>query len=362
VALSDPSTRRLGYRPELDGIRALAVVAVMLFHSRQYLGRFHYTGGHFGVDVFFVLSGFLITTLLDQERRRGRIDLRAFYVRRALRLLPALFIALTFGGVVAWRLGSNVGARTYPFAALVVLLYVGNWFQIGKGLGLLTSTWSLGVEEQYYLIWPNVLRFARRVRKPNLVMAAIVAGAIAIALVRWRVYESGHTGFGDNSTLTRSDGVLWGSALALAFSAENPRFVAFFDRGTTPLVGASLVIGLTIGRLPGKANYLTLTLINLGAALVIGHLAVRRGGICARVLSVQPLPVVGRISYGLYLFHFPMNYLIHGYPTRWTGAMSVLATFGATFALATASFMLVERPALRLKSRFEPAMSPRNLP
>ena len=147
---------RLGYRPAYDGIRALAVLAVFLDHGRT---RLH--GGFVGVDVFFVLSGFLITTLLVEESAvAGRVDLRSFYGRRVRRLLPALVVALVLvGGLYAFMPKINHGWSFGP-TAFAVLAYAGNWVTVlvdpvtQNTLGALTHTWSLAIEEQFYLLWP----------------------------------------------------------------------------------------------------------------------------------------------------------------------------------------------------------------
>src|SRR5437899_6434526 len=144
VPASDPKVstaaprrrRRIGYRPELDGFRAIAILAVMLFHSDKWLPGVHVDGGAVGVDLFFVLSGFLITSLLLEERQNaGSIDRPNFYARRALRLLPALFLALILGAFVTASVGGNgKGGMPYPHAALAALFFAGNWFQYKLGV------------------------------------------------------------------------------------------------------------------------------------------------------------------------------------------------------------------------------------
>jgi peptidoglycan/LPS O-acetylase OafA/YrhL len=214
------------------------------------------------------------------------------------------------------------------------------------------------VEEQYYLIWPHVLRIARRRLRSDRNLALLASGGAVLAtLLRWQAFAHGHIRFATYSTVTRVDGVLWGSALALALSAGMPWLTSILRRGAVALGAAVALVALTIARLGVIPWQLRITLVELAAAAIVGHLALRREGVCARVLSVQPLPAIGRISYGLYLFHVPVqHYFIHRTPTLWQGAPHVAAAFAATFALAIVSFLLVERPALRLKARFEPAL------
>ena len=211
-----PGDGRFGYRPALDGLRGLAVLAVISFHAWHGL----VPGGWLGVDVFFVLSGFLITWLLVQERlRTGGLALTRFYARRALRLLPALAVALPMAVLVAWmfdpaRLGATLSE------ALSSLFYVSNWTAAARadnGLttGLLTPTWSLSIEEQFYLVWPFLLAALLWAggRRAALYATLVVAGAIAIH--RTTVTTLGHVSLG---TDTRADALLIGSALALAWS------------------------------------------------------------------------------------------------------------------------------------------------
>src|SRR5215469_9867848 len=188
-----PSEPAFAYRPALDGVRALAVAAVVLFHA----GVPGLTGGFLGVDAFFVLSGFLITSLLLAEHtRRGRIGLAAFWGRRARRLLPALLVMLVAVVLTGRYLLPAVEVRLLRGDALAALGYVANWRMIYRGSDYfaqtsapspLQHTWSLGIEEQFYLIWPLVVvvvfaLFARRARA-LLVIASLGAVASAVACV-----------------------------------------------------------------------------------------------------------------------------------------------------------------------------------
>ena len=170
----------LGYRPALDGLRAVSIVAVLAHHSHWL------PGGYLGVDVFFTLSGFLITALLTEEFARiGTISLRLFYARRVLRLLPALLVLLV---VCAGSLLATVAAEYGPLVlheAAAVLFYVANWaWVIDLPLGVFSHTWSLGIEEQFYLLWPCVLLVMLRVWSPRRVFALVLV--LAGAGVAWR--------------------------------------------------------------------------------------------------------------------------------------------------------------------------------
>jgi peptidoglycan/LPS O-acetylase OafA/YrhL len=355
---------RLDYRPELDGVRAFAVLAVMLLHSWPFLPTLHvagraynYLGGFLGVDVFFVLSGYLITTLLlREERARGTIRLGAFYARRALRLLPALFVALVLAAAVVAIIGRNPASnRPYAESAFVTLAYVANWFQARESLGILNHTWSLAIEEQYYLVWPAVLLLATRfVRSKRAIAILLLAAAGAIAILRFLVFDAGHHELAALSTVTRGDGVVIGSALAVALSTETPRLRRVLERGSTPLV-ATLFIVVTSAFVAWNSPFLYrggLLAVNLATAALIGHLAVRMHSLAKRFLSSRPLPTIGRISYGIYLFHVPINYLIHREPVGMTGPLSAVLMFVASIVFAFASYRVLEQPILRLKKRF----------
>ena len=348
--------RELSYHPELDGVRALAVLAVMVFHVWPYVGGFDYLGGFLGVDVFFVLSGYLITTLLYREfSARGRISFGSFYARRALRLLPALFLTLIFAWFVYAQLEKPVGPRSYGSSALLALSYVGNWAQVRATLGVLAHTWSLAIEEQYYLVWPLVMVVSLRlIRSARSIAGLLVLGAVGIAVIRYLVFFGGNPAAAALTTVTRTDGVILGSALALILADPPDAVRRLLARPWVPVVtGGALLAASLVFRWNSPALFRGgLLAVNLCAAMLIGHMVVRPQALATRLMSVQPLPAIGRISYGLYLFHIPVNYLVHGHPATRTGWRWVAASFGLSFLLAGASFLLVERRALRLKRRF----------
>ena len=348
--------RRLDYHPELDGIRAVAVLAVLTFHFLAPPGGLAYGGGFLGVDVFFVLSGYLITTLLLRESTaRGRIHVIPFYIRRALRLIPALLITLAFGWFVTSLLAKPLTGRPYWQSALATLLYIGNWVEIQETLGVLSHTWSLAIEEQYYLVWPITLIVGLKFVRSKRALAVLLLGAAAaVAALRFVVAAKGNQAVAVLSTVTRADAVVIGSALALAL-ADPPRWLraVLERREVAPIAAAALFATSLVTRWNSPHVFRGgLFVFNLVTAMLIGTLVLRPRSLATRTLSVQPFPVIGRISYGLYLYHLPVAFLVIGWPFQNTGADAVAACFALTFLIAGASYWLIERRALRLKGRF----------
>ncbi len=318
----DDRRPRLAHRPELDGLRGLAIVLVIGGHAQ--IPGFG-TGAVAGVTLFFVLSGYLITSLLVAERDRvGRIDLRAFYVRRALRLLPALY-TVTIVALAGYLLGlwSNVPATAAGIVGM--LLYVGNWTTAaGFSSGVLGHTWSLAVEEQFYILWPLLLILGLRYADRRTV--AYVALAVAIAVLPWRLFvattTAGYRTF--LGTDTNADALLLGCAIAIL----QPRL--------SKLSGWIGIAGLIVVSELWRSSADTVPLFSLGA--VTSALAVAA---CPTILSWRPLAFIGRISYGLYLWH---------YLFMWSGMPWPVMILGS-LALAGVSYRFVERPFLRLKDR-----------
>lgn len=357
----------LGYRPQLDGIRAVAVLAVMAFHSDVFFSSRDSTnlpGGFLGVDVFFTLSGFLITTILAEEWvRRRRIDLGAFYARRALRLLPAVLVLLGAVYVYADAVLSSSAAHFVKRQALWTLLYVQNWHIIDtkpKLLVHLDHTWSLSVEEQFYLIWPLLLiglLLLWRTKQTAILVVLFGALASAVAMVATSRSDPFHSFYG---TEMRAQNLLFGAALGLAIVfVRLPRL----DRGWTAAIGwlgalvlaAAFVFGDDVTKTRGP-----ITITGLASVALIYSVLSAPDAMLARALATRVPVAIGRISYGLYLWHLPVFLVVTPRETDftlWDTGLSfwwlAVVRFGLTFAVATASFVLVERPCLRLKRRFE---------
>jgi peptidoglycan/LPS O-acetylase OafA/YrhL len=374
VAAGERAPFDLGYRPALDGIRAVAVLGVMLFHATLVGGApFHVDGGFFGVDIFFVLSGFLITTLLVEEYQGStRISLSSFYARRALRLLPALAVVL-LAVLVYTQIDLSGGVAHFVHVeALWTALYGLNWYFVVEHNPLLTllhlgHAWSLSIEEQFYLVWPIVLIGLLKLRWSAKVLVAItVAGAAASAVVMVSVAGNGlagefHALYG---TDTRAQAMLFGAALGLA-AVNGMLPVRAAARGVVRVAGwaAAVLLVLLFGGVVGSRSGGFLehggyTLVALAGVALIAQLLIAPSGVMARVLAWTPVRTVGRISYGLYLWHLPLFLVLDEQRTGLSFWPLFVLRFAATFAAATASFLLVERPALRLKRRFERVRTP----
>jgi peptidoglycan/LPS O-acetylase OafA/YrhL len=301
--------------------------------------------GNLGVTIFFVLSGFLITTLLLEERaRHGRISLRRFYWRRALRLLPALGALL---GVVIVLM--SVAGRTGEIAGDVIpaLFYFTNWTTVaGNNQGLLTHVWSLSIEEQFYLVWPvlliGLLTLGRgRLRWAAGLLVVVILSAVVLRFLLWtgagayfRVY------FG---TDTRMDALAIGCLLAVAFTR---RPVA-----VPPLAMAGLAAVIPITALTTNEESLATIGFAVTAFAAAGLVAGAATGNGERVLAWRPLAYLGIISYGLYLWHRPVmrtftDYGLGGVP--W----AVAVMFAVSIGLAFLSRRFIEDPFLGLKDRY----------
>ena len=354
----------MGYRPALDGLRAFAVLAVVLFHATSSYS-WQYKGGFLGVDVFFVISGCLITLLLLAEHERtGTVSLGAFYGRRALRLLPALVVTLVWVGVAIEVTGWRAG-QSYLTSALEALFYVANWASIHgtkSPLGYLTHTWSLSIEEQFYLLWPGILLLLlrRRVSRRHL-LAGVVALVALVAVVRavgWLLVGGlAHYRFFYLSTFTRADCILVGVALGIAVTDD--RLLArlrWADRTVVAVVAAAALVVITFTtRVVSGWYYLGgATLVAVLAAVLVAHGLRRDSGPVSTVLTWQPLVHVGRRSYGLYLVQLPVIAFlsrINNEHLHARGGVFVLMAVAASLVVAELSWSVVERPFLRLKDR-----------
>ena len=343
----------LGYREGLDGLRGVAVLAVMVYHGGLI------RGGFLGVDVFFALSGFLITSLLLEEHgATGTVDLRSFYARRALRLLPALLVFLVF---CVGSLLVNLPPQHWPLVGwyvLPVLFYVANWAGIhGMLLEIFGQTWSLAIEEQFYLIWPVVLvLLVRKVERPARMVAILTI--TAVASLAWRLHLALAGASVDRiyfATDAHADGLLIGAALAALLSGGRGRLgdAGKLRRMTGALSAIVLVGVLLIAPMRGYAYGVSALAVLATAGLIFDVMA--QGSRIARALEAGWLAGVGRISYGLYLWHFAVFSQLGTLRRPGEAAAPLLLSitaWGVTFGAALLSYFLVERRFLTWKARF----------
>lgn len=342
------------FRP-LDGVRFIAVGIVLAAHG----GVSWFRSGGVGVDLFFVLSGFLITSILAAEAgATGRLSFRNFYVRRFLRLGPCLVLTCAFVGLWQW---STLGRA--PWTAIgIALTYSANWVRAFSDTDLtwLIHCWTLAVEEQFYLLWPAVvLVLERRLPDARTRGFALVIGALVIA-----VYRSGMVGIYSDERInygldTRMDSLMTGAALAYfarALSAGGLGEAASRWLGRVLAPGALMVI-LATPRIVtwyspwmGRFGYV---IIAVASALVLADLVLGRHSLLARPLSWGPLVYIGRISYGIYLLHLPIYFIVEQALPHWTLMEKLPLKLALTLGAASISFHVLERPFLRLKERFE---------
>ncbi|GAC1366597.1 MAG: hypothetical protein NVSMB32_11080 [Actinomycetota bacterium] len=359
--------RSFGYERSLDGVRAAAILAVLAAHSIP-----HGSGGLIGVDIFFVLSGFLITRILLAERAKGgRIDFRNFYIRRALRLAPALVLLLVMVAVLPDVFHPSVDGVmvTRGWSMLTVAGYVSNWVLpiTGHGLfGYLDHTWSLAIEEQFYLLWPLTLIVLLRIKQG---MRWILPGFIVgIVVVRLGLSLHMRSALGDpnpfhlhsalaDSGVVQADALLIGAVLAW-ISASRDRLLAWTAR---PAVGWGACLGLgaialALG-IPARTNIYPLhwggfTVVAVLTAALIAHFLSGAKGTLTRLFSWPPAVALGRVSYGVYLFHRPIFAWVQH--QAWGRPTQLMIEYIATAMVVTLSWYLVEQPFLLLKRRFRP--------
>jgi peptidoglycan/LPS O-acetylase OafA/YrhL len=355
----DSTAPQYAYQPALDGIRAFAVGSVMLYHA----GQSWALGGFLGVDAFFVLSGFLITSLLVVEwSGRGRIALAAFWARRARRLLPAL--ALVMLGIVLYAAVFAAPGEVEQIRSdgLATLGYVANWKFILAGQSYFAQftqpspfrhMWSLAIEEQFYLVWPlivfGILSVTRSVRALlGAAVAMLVGSAVLMAVLYQPAHDPSRVYYG---TDTRAQSLLMGAIAALLVYFHGPIRSAL---GRTVLrvaaaVGAVYTLWIwshTSERSDAlyRGGFL---LASLCVAVVIVSVTQPDRGLLGRALSWSPLRWIGMISYGLYLWHWPVYLTLTATRTGIHGTALLLTRVAVTTAVAAASFYLVERPIRR---------------
>jgi peptidoglycan/LPS O-acetylase OafA/YrhL len=352
----------LGFRPALEGLRGASVLLILLHHTLTFLvpdlyERGWFEGSFIGVDLFFVLSGFLITSLLLEEHRdTGAIALSAFYLRRAARLLPAVLALLAAMGVYVVVTGLSV--TTHARTAVLMLTYGANWF-IGRNVELTQgfgAVWSLAIEEQFYLVWPTVLLLILRWSRANLrvLLGVIVVAIVAFASVRSVLFhDSGIWSRTYFRTDARADQLCWGVLLAVLVHAGWVR-----PKARTLLTATALGV---IAVLAWTTSPFTSFYFDAGATLTAAATAVVLLGVLeptdviGRTFARLGLRWFGRISYALYLWHVPVFVGVLRYLDDAPTVVRVVIAEVLAIALAWASTTIVEQPFLRLKGRWERA-------
>jgi peptidoglycan/LPS O-acetylase OafA/YrhL len=341
---------RIQHQPALDGLRGVAVAGVLLFHAG------HLRGGYLGVDAFFVLSGFLITTLLLVEHdRTGKVGLGAFWSRRARRLLPALLAMLAFVALYAAVIADATERVSIRTDALATLGYVANWHAIFSGTDYwalfrspspLEHTWSLAIEEQFYLLWPLLVVAVAATPKRVLGLAT----GLAIASFVWMqfLYDPASPSRVYYGTDTRLVSILIGAGLAALAIMRGPvRHAATRAALEVAAWVALVVLFYAWTAINGSATRLYrggLLLTAIAVAVVIAAAVHPRPGLVNRLLSFRPLCALGLISYGVYLWHWPVYVWLDEQRTDLGGWTLVAVRVAVTVVVATLSFFLLEQP------------------
>lgn len=357
---------QIGYLPSLDGLRGVSILAVMAFNTQPLFIK----GGFVGVDIFFVLSGFLITTLLVQNfNRTSGIGLKHFYFRRALRLFPALFALLIFYAVYAFLFQPADKAVMTLKGELYTLFYVANWVQVPPNsthMGGLSHAWSLSVEEQFYIIWPLFLLLLLKLKSKRvmiLILLSLVTISVSLNVWFWqtgvpylRMY------FGSD---TRANEILIGCIAALLLSwgtfqrIESSKWAGQFNwvKWTFHSMALVSILGIVLSffvlhHYDAFIYNGGFALISIGVSFIILDLVLFPSPI-SRVFEFAILAWIGRISYGLYLWHFPVFEASRQLFEGRTNAI-FYKVFGlvVTFMVAAASFYFLEQPFLKLRRRF----------
>jgi peptidoglycan/LPS O-acetylase OafA/YrhL len=361
-----PGERGLAHMPALDGVRGVAILVIIGYHG----GVFLTSGGFFSLDTFFALSGYLITTLLLREwQGTGGVRLRNFWARRARRLIPGLLLMLLGVAVLGAFL---VPAGTYPTLrgdGISSLLYYANWHFIVDGSNYfvqtgpsspLTHMWSLAVEEQFYLVWPLVVVGTLALfRSRRALLGLCLIGALASAVEMGLLYSVADVNRVYYGTDTRAQSLLLGAALAVGLSLWSDRrpqgngdaLLARTSRGRSAAlllglagVAGSAVLWTTVSYNDAFAYRGGFFLAALATAAVLASIVTNPASLLATGLSWPPLRFIGRISYGMYLWHYPLIL----YLDRARCGVSGWPLFGirlaATMAIATVSYYLIEQP------------------
>lgn len=335
----------LKYRPEIDGLRALAVLPVIFYHA----GFHGFGGGYLGVDVFFVISGYLITSLLLGEHSEDRFSIAMFYERRARRILPALFVVLFACLPMAWLWLVPGDMREFCESLLAVLGFASNiffwhessdYFSTAAELKPLLHTWSLGVEEQFYIFYPLLLAAIWRFGRKWLPWILLASAIISLAIAQWAVIHRPTAAF--YLLPTRTWELLLGG-LAAIYLRDHPCARRQWISETGGLAGiALLLVSMVVFRRDAPTPGLLTLVPTMGAAFVV--LFATSSTMAGRMLGARWLVTIGLISYSAYLWHQPLFVFARQAMPGKPGPLLMLSLTMASLALAYATWRLVEQP------------------
>lgn len=339
------------YRSDIDGLRAVAILLVLFYH----LGLPFAQAGFVGVDVFFVISGFLITTHIFQELSVGKFSINNFYIKRMRRILPALFIVLFVSSIVAYFVFLPLDLANFTQAALAAMVSIANlyyWKVISVGyfgtdakILPLLHTWSLGVEEQFYLFWPLFLILFFKLGKKSVMVFGCCCCFISFLVY---YFFKAYPIFTYYSPISRSFELAVGALLALEWDRlKKISFPPLLAHGLSILGFALIIVAGSLvppHSYPGFMIWLPL----LGAVMLI--ICGAHDGLFNKVLSAPPLVFIGLISYSLYLWHWPIIAFLHYFNVKISLLVGLLVILGS-FILSVLSWRFVERP-LRFKFKY----------
>lgn len=346
------------YFAPLDGLRAVAVCLVLLHHRVPWA-----PGGFLGVDVFFALGGFLITTLLLRERaRNGRINLRRFYLRRILRLYPALLACVVLTIPLWLWAPAEDGQRGWTASASAATFYYANF--VWPHLGPLAHTWSLSIEEQFYLLWPLVLTAALATRSAKAPALLAIASILGAAILRVSLYDLSDTARSAQAlyafTPVRIDSLMIGALGALLWNSDRVG-PALGRVASTPgliecLLAALAVAAFFVNWEDPSLFYGGFTLVAaLSTLLVLALAAAPAKRPAIRCLTSKPAVWVGKRAYGIYLYHLPIYLAADALAAQYPGLPGPIVQFAPialSFGVAALSYRLLEVRFLNFKARF----------
>jgi peptidoglycan/LPS O-acetylase OafA/YrhL len=354
VVVSPRATLR--HVPALDGLRGVALLGVLLFHANAAL-----PGGFLGVDLFFVLSGFLITSLLLAEHRQtGRIVLSSFWVRRARRLFPALLSLMPAIAIYGRFLAKPEELTGLRADALATLGYVANWraifshksyWDLFAAPSPLEHTWSLAIEEQFYIVWPLVVAVLLRRHTKRAVLGLAIGLTLLSMTLMVGLFDASDSSRVYLGTDTRAAGILAGAALATVVSPDATRSCGKRGRAAPWLDVLGIVAAVGLGaawwKLTGDSPFLYrggLWLTEVAALALIVCATMGPDSVVSRALSWRPLTLLGTISYGIYLWHWPVDVLLTPARIHVHGIVLHVLRAAITFAIAGVSYRFIERP------------------